>query len=317
MDGLDKDFDFDDGDVALGIKPRETERSELGIFDDKETSALQSLVKSGAPTGVDTSKQNVPANEVPEYLNEFKEVLAKPFEVAQEDTTDYSSKALLEFGSEFAHITSKDLYEEELFVRKEEREFLEEYGQDYKILKDIVEGHIEKEKLVRHKVKSHLEAVARQNFEDFNEEVYDEKVSKFFNEDGTLNDSGKRLADNEVANYSQQLKGIQEQAKESAKKELQTLRANKSALESQIKTGRIAGIEISPELGEQIKMQVNSGKTREWLEKNDLTPEQNANREARIALISDDRIWAEIVKILDERGQKHGINVVAKRKFNS
>ena len=313
------EFDFDAADQLLGTKPATLDQNDIGLFDDKLTDSLKNIMGSGSATGVDTTRSadTSTQNTVPEYLNDFKEVLDKPLQAPQEDTTDYSAKALLEFGQEFAHITSKDSYEDELFVRTEQQAYLGELGNNYKVLLDIAEGRIEDSKLVQHKVKVHVQQQADANFEDYDPAKYDEKVARFFNEDGTLNEQGKKLAESESNAYKQQLKNIQQDAKNEATKELQKLRTTRAAVDTQLKSLKVAGVPINQELADHIKVVVNSGKAREFIEKDDLTADQNAEREIKLALVSEPRIWAEIVKLIGSEGEKYGINVVAKRKFNS
>lgn len=309
---------FGELDKALGFDTA-TPLQDVATITDKEENGFQKILQTAHPNNIDTSKDKPAAEadeltDYPEFFEPFKSILEEPYILPDSDTTNYSERAIKEFGQNFGHINNRDAFFEETYVRNARQEFLETQP-NYKPLLDLEEGKLDKAVVLRNNVMNTMKAEAERTFREFSDEDYQKVLSRLFKEDGTFSQEGESRYNELSRNYLGHLSSIRTQAEQHAKSELETYRTNNAALTTEAKELKIGGIPLGEELQGHVLNFIRSGKLDEWESQENLTPKEITNRTLLKALMADPKSQAALLSKFVKMSVHHGVNTVARRKF--
>lgn len=282
-----------------------------GIIADDDIDKVSKILQSSDRKALNLEPDKVEEKE-PDYLEDYKELLSTKLEIP-EDETNYSERAVNEFGKDFAHLNSRDAFQDELFTREYKDEFLSTKldPRSRALVEEILEGRYDKGKLVRDEV-----AAAMQRNETYTEEAFDARMKLYFDEEGNLNSEGLQRYNSFLSHYKTAWSNVNHEAEKYAAKELTKYKDLMRSVSTQLKTTKIGGVVLPEDLAGYIENNIKSGKVQDWLTAEPKTPEEAAAREIQLAIISDPKIFAEWFKLVTDLGVKHGVNQKAKQIFN-
>lgn len=304
-------FDLQKLNEQLGVTDlNRSSSTDKGIIADDDIDKVSKIINSSDRKALNLEPEKT-EEQSPEYLAEYKEILNTKLDLP-EDTTDYSQRAIDEFGKDFAHLNSKDAFQDELYSREYKNEYFNRFDPKVvSLMKDIVEGRYDKGQLVRDGV-----ATAMHKNESYTEEAFDERMKRYFDENGELNAEGIAKYNSYLSEYKTIWSKTNYDAERYASTELVKYKDMMNSVSNQLKTAKFGGIVLPEELSNYIEHNIKSGKTQDWLNNEPKNPEEAAIKEIQIALISDPRIFAEWFKLVTDLGVKHGVNIKAKQIFN-
>lgn len=302
-------------DELLGITSKSFDPFNKPTLTDKDETTLQTIIAQGGQT-TDTSKPTPAATpgerELPDFMQPFKDVIAKPLDKPAE--VDYSAEARAKFGPEYAHLNTRDAFTEELVLRTEKQRLIDEHPH-YKALAEVEAGTIDKAKVIRDTIRAVEAKRANDNFEDFDEAQYQAKLAKFF-ENGQLNAAGLQRYEEQKAGYLQHLSNIRQDVEIKAKQALDEYRTSNAALQTEVKRFNIAGVPLDEDMQIHALEFIRSEKLSEWLNNDKLTPAEHAERELKMALIADPALFMKWLDKFGERSENFGMNKKASKIFN-
>jgi hypothetical protein len=313
------DIDLSEADKAMNAALGFTSGTALpdvgSSFTDEDEQKLAKIITSGDKDPLDTTRStSAQESGLSEYLQPYKDILEQKLTEKVEDTTDYSKEAREKFGEQFSAISTREQFVDELVFRKERDQVLES-DQYYNQLLDVEKGNVDKTKIVVDQIRNKMQKSAAENFETFDEDKYNTAVAKFVAEGGALNPEGERLYKSIESGLLGYLSELRKAADTDARKAVADYKTNQSALDSEIKTFDILGIQLGDELGYHIQDFIRSGKLEEWEEETNLTPQQAAQRKILTALVANPKAFYTFLHKFAERSEEYGVNKVARKKF--
>ncbi|MGG7664066.1 hypothetical protein [Dyadobacter sp. BHUBP1] len=282
-------------------------------IDPKVTDHIKSVLASTAPKGVDTKPPGgappSQAEALPDYFKPFEDVLSKKFEFAEPDSTDYSSLAVKEFGPNFAHLNSRDAVYDHSFYTLASENFLQENPQ-YQEALAVADGQFDEGDFLRDVIASQM----RKNPFNFTKANYQEKLEEYF-EEGKINDEGKRLVAEIKKEYKSIQAGLEQQARSYAASELAKYKEYRTTFADELKNFSLYGIELSDDIKRHIQEYVTSGKAKE-AQTAATSMKDFARREILNALVSSEKAFLEVMRLVDKRGIDYGYNKKARTLLN-
>jgi hypothetical protein len=287
----------------LGLSD-ESDRDPVNVnITEQDVNHLRSIIEKGGGEVIDTKPANQQTgdtkNQLPAYMEEFKEELNKKYDAPTDDKTNWTEKAMQELGPNYTHITSRDAFQTEIFLREAQFNFLNS-NPDVRMLNDLVKGVYDPRQILS---------------DPAYEEQLKTRVDQFFDENGELNQKGNIRYGELMQIYKNHLASIYNQAKEHANNELVKYNEFKTTLLSEIRTYKPAGLEIPEAMGEHLANFIISGKAKEFYDTTPQTPKEAAQKEIMLALIADKKLFAEFVNMLNERGVHYGATESSKKFF--
>lgn len=305
--GLNAAIGLDDGDSAYSAAIGNTN------IQDKDVDQLKNIISKGAPTGVDTNRtpEQVDLNARPDYMKDYEEALSRKFEKPEDDQTNYSKKAIEQFGSEYANISTRDDFENELKFR----DAVEDHRRRDPIiqrLEDVI-GGAETERSI---IEGQMAAKLDKDDPDF-EDNLKRRMDQFFDETGAINVRGKAKYAEIIGQYKSALQNKYQEAQQAGNQALVKHREFKSNLAAELKSFKPGGVELPEELAAHVNQYITSGKAKEWRDKTPDSPQEAAQKEILLAVIADPVARAHWINLLDERGQNYGAQKKARTFFKN
>lgn len=304
-------------DELLGVSEQyNNDTSDKATFTDSEENALTNLLKNGSDGNtlpIDQQQTDPKEKELPEYFLPYKDQIGKPLPKIEADTTDYSQRAVQEFGQGFASINTRDAFTAQL-VYNSTLETLQDQHEHYNQLVLVEKGQMDKETAVRDVLRDKMQKKADSDFEVFSQEEYDTKIGKLFT-DGKLNAEGEKIYNTLAQGWLNNLKAIRQDLQNKAVSAVQSHKANQAALETEAKGFNILGMTLEDDLKDNVLNFIRSGELEKWEKAENLTPQEYAQRTLMKALFANPTTLNFFLEKFAERSEDYGMNKVARRKF--
>lgn len=275
------------------------------VIDDVALDNLKDVAEQ-TPSGI--KKEEVVFEEVPEFIKPYKEVYETSLGEITPDTTNYTQKAVQEFGEQFAGVSSKDEFEEILFKKNREEEYLRKVNQQYSTLKEYMN------KPDIDILKEDIRAKSRDLVHV--PEVFEQILKAHVNEDGSLTAEGSVRVREIKSQIEGAIKNAHADAKTHAQREYSTHKAWQQAIPQAIDKVDFGGVKVSEELKLHIDSYIKSGQLDEALSgKGDKSALDTAEKDVWMAIALNPQFRNRLIYELFKRGEDQGVNSKAKKLF--
>lgn len=280
---------------------------------DKDIKQLKNIIGNTTPSGVNTSRvtDEVDPNARPDYMKEYEDVLSRKFEKLEDDQTNYTKKAIETFGADYASISNRDQFEEELKYRDSLQNHINS-DPHINILQNIIDGS-ETERSLIENVMSHKLDKDDPDYED----QLKRRMDQFFDENGAINQRGKAKYAEIIGTYKGALNSKLQDARKLAQDSVVQHREFKSTLANELKSYKPAGVELSEDLASHLNNFITSGKLQAWLDKAPENTQEAARKKIALALVADPQAFANWIDGVDKRGQNYGAQNKARTFFKN
>lgn len=254
---------------------------------------------TGEGGDINTERNQNPSSPViPDYYDEKdKALLSQKFPEREVDSKDYKTLAIQQLGSGFSYINDRESYENQLF-EKNTFDDIVAADPNVRTLNNALQDRYPVREIFRQMIAQGMTDKDDPNFD----ERLEERVNQYFDGDA-LNEKGKARYNDFKGQYRARLDAIYSEAKREAASKASEYIEYKSALTTALKGLKIAGIEMGDEFSGYVEDIIRSGRHQQ--DENIDVAEQVA-REIKLAIISDEKAWKELIRKIDQRGIEFG-----------
>lgn len=284
------DFDYDD-------------EEEIKV-DDLTIDALKDIT-SQPPTGIKTNEVTI--EDEPEFVKSYKASVEEPLGEIPVDTTNYTQKAVQEFGENYAHISTKEEFEEILYKKNRREDFAR--GEVVEIDKHRATLNKDDMSLVKDVIKSSLGVMGRSR------ELFEATLKEYVDSEGNLTADGQLLAKEEKIKAEQALREIILKADNYAKEAYSKHKAWRESIPKVLSSIDLMGTKLSEEEALHLNHYITAKLDDDLKSKPNSSPEEDAERDVWLAIALNKKIRDRVFYNAFKKGEEYGLNSKAKKLF--
>lgn len=286
---------------------------ELGLGEDSAELKLESGMSSDVVAKVGEIAKNaspeppkVGGNDktLPEDLKVLETELELPYK--KEDTTDYKKLFEDNFGESQTEINGREDYEQQATLIYYEDQYLKQFNLE--AANALIEGKIEKDKVVRSMVEANLKTAGI-----FSQRLFDEQITELISE-GQLTAEGDAKYNEIIEKQKQAVENWKKEAKGHAKAQWDELKKINQLRTEKATSFKPLGLEMPQEWGEHLTGFITGGGLHDFIT-NPNSDEDTVERELWMAIVASPKARSEFFKKIYEKGVNYGLTQKAKKVF--